>query len=117
MIQSQSRGSTGAAGNVILTITFLIGQNVLANTSSGPTVRSVNDYDLVWITSLGDHNQVAVAAVVRDKNSVRLGVTHTIPIADGWSTYQQVEHLWGDSNIPNFTFQDTAVILGLTRTF
>jgi phage tail sheath protein FI len=41
----------GAAGNVILTITFLIGQNVLANTSSGPTVRSVNDYDLVWITS------------------------------------------------------------------
>jgi tetratricopeptide (TPR) repeat protein len=53
----------------------------------------------------------------RMDNSVRLGVIHTIPIADGWSTYQQVEHLWGDSNIPNFTFQDTAVILGLTRTF
>jgi tetratricopeptide (TPR) repeat protein len=53
----------------------------------------------------------------RMDNSVRLGLTHTIPIADGWSTYQQVEHLWGDSNIPNFTFQDTAVTVGLTRTF
>lgn len=53
----------------------------------------------------------------RMDNSVRLGVTHTIPVADGWSTFQQVEHLWGDSNIPNFTFQDTAVIVGLTRTF
>ena len=53
----------------------------------------------------------------RMDNQVRLGVTNTIPIADGWSTYQQVEHLWGDSNIPNFTFQDTAVMVGVTRTF
>jgi tetratricopeptide (TPR) repeat protein len=55
--------------------------------------------------------------VTRMDNQVRLGFTHTIPIADGWSTYQQIEHLWGESNIPNFTFQDTAVIVGLTRTF
>jgi len=41
----------GAAGNLVLTITFAIGQNVLASSSSGATVRSLNNYDTVWITS------------------------------------------------------------------
>jgi uncharacterized protein len=40
----------GSEGNVILTITLSIGQNVLINTASGPTVRSVSDYDMVWIS-------------------------------------------------------------------
>ena len=40
----------GSEGNVILTLTFSIGQNVLVNSANGPTVRSVNDYDIVWIS-------------------------------------------------------------------
>ncbi|MBI3514251.1 MAG: tetratricopeptide repeat protein [Proteobacteria bacterium] len=56
-------------------------------------------------------------AAKRFDNQVRLGVVHTIPIAENWSTYQQVEHIWGDSNIPNYSFQDTAVVVGLTRRF
>jgi uncharacterized protein len=40
----------GAAGNVTLTITFSIGQNVLFNPVSGPTVRGLNNYDIVWIS-------------------------------------------------------------------
>jgi phage tail sheath protein FI len=40
----------GSEANVILTITFNIGQNVLFNTASGPTVRSVNNFDMVWIS-------------------------------------------------------------------
>jgi len=40
----------GSEGNVTLTITFSIGQNVLFNTASGTIVRSVNDYDMVWIS-------------------------------------------------------------------
>jgi len=53
----------------------------------------------------------------RCDNNVRIGLVHTIPFADGWSTFQQIDHTWGDSNIPNYNFRDTAVILGLTRTF
>ena len=37
----------GSEGNVVLTITLSIGQNVLF---TGPTLRSVNDYDMVWIS-------------------------------------------------------------------
>jgi uncharacterized protein len=40
----------GSEGNVVLTISFTIGQNALFNTASGPTVRGVNDYDMVWIS-------------------------------------------------------------------
>ena len=40
----------GSEGNVTLTITLSIGQNVLFNTASGPTLRSVNNYDIVWIS-------------------------------------------------------------------
>jgi phage tail sheath protein FI len=43
----------GSEGNVILTITFNIGQNVLVSTANGPIVRSVNPYDLVWISPVG----------------------------------------------------------------
>jgi hypothetical protein len=53
----------------------------------------------------------------RFDNQVRIGLVHTIPIAEKWSVYQQVEHLWNDSNIPNYGFQDTSVIVGLTRQF
>jgi phage tail sheath protein FI len=40
----------GAAGNVTLTLTFSIGQNVLISTASGPTVRGVNSFDIVWVS-------------------------------------------------------------------
>jgi tetratricopeptide (TPR) repeat protein len=53
----------------------------------------------------------------RFDNQVRIGIGHTIPFAEGWSTFQQVEHIWADSNVPNYAFQDTAVVLGVTRTF
>lgn len=56
-------------------------------------------------------------AQTRFDNNIRLGIINTIPIADGWSTFQQVEHTWGDSNIPNYSFRDTAVTVGLTRSF
>jgi len=56
-------------------------------------------------------------AETRFDNNIRLGFVHTIPIADGFSAFQQIEHTWGDSNIPNYTFQDTAVVIGVTRTF
>jgi len=41
----------GAEGNVTLTITFSIGQNVLVPTSAGNAVRTVNNFDTVWIAS------------------------------------------------------------------
>jgi hypothetical protein len=47
----------------------------------------------------------------------RIGIGNSIPIADNWSCYQTVEHIWSDSNIPNFTYQDTAVVVGLSRRF
>jgi hypothetical protein len=53
----------------------------------------------------------------RHDDEVRIGLIHTIPFAEGWSVYQQIEHVWGDSNVPNYNFQDTAVIVGLTRRF
>ena len=56
-------------------------------------------------------------AAARSDDQVRFGVVHTIPIAESWSTYQQVEHIRSDSNIPNYGFQDTTVIVGLTRNF
>ncbi|HEY1902788.1 MAG TPA: phage tail sheath subtilisin-like domain-containing protein [Terracidiphilus sp.] len=40
----------GSEGNVTLTITFSIGQDVLGGTSASPALRSVNAYDLVWIS-------------------------------------------------------------------
>lgn len=42
----------GSEGNVILTVIFSIGQNVLFNTATGPTVRGVNNYDMVWISPI-----------------------------------------------------------------
>jgi hypothetical protein len=56
-------------------------------------------------------------ATTRSDDQVRLGLQHVIPIADGWTTFQQVEHVWGLSNIPNYDYRDTAVFVGLTRTF
>ncbi len=53
----------------------------------------------------------------RFDNQVRLGLIHTIPFGEGWSTYQQIEHVWGDSNTPNYSFRDTAVVVGLSRQF
>jgi tetratricopeptide (TPR) repeat protein len=53
----------------------------------------------------------------RDDDQVRLGVQNSIPIAEGWSTFQQAEHIWGLSNIPNYDYRDTVVMIGLTRTF
>jgi hypothetical protein len=40
----------GAAGNVTLVVTFSIGQDVLGGTSPSPSVRGLNDYDIVWIS-------------------------------------------------------------------
>ncbi len=53
----------------------------------------------------------------RNDDEVRLGLIHNIPFADGWLLYQQVEHTWGNSNIPNYDYQDTAVVVGVTRRF
>jgi uncharacterized protein len=42
----------GAAGNVTLTVTFSIGQNVLSGTTAAPIARSVQPYDLVWMSTV-----------------------------------------------------------------
>jgi phage tail sheath protein FI len=42
----------GAAGNVTLTVTFSIGQNVLGGTASSPVARSIGAFDLVWISKV-----------------------------------------------------------------
>jgi tetratricopeptide (TPR) repeat protein len=71
-----------------------------------------------WVSrAYGGPDPFTSPSTTRVDNWVRLGIGHTIPIADGWSTFQSVEHLWGDSNIPNYTFQDTAVVVGLSRRF
>jgi phage tail sheath protein FI len=40
----------GSYGNVTLTVTFSIGQNVLGPNPAAPAVRGVNPFDLVWIS-------------------------------------------------------------------
>ena len=40
----------GSEGNVTLTVSFSIGQNVLGGKAGSPVLRSVNPYDLVWIS-------------------------------------------------------------------
>ena len=40
----------GSEGNVTLTVTFSIGQNVLGGKTGSPVLRSVNPYDLVWLS-------------------------------------------------------------------
>jgi hypothetical protein len=42
----------GSEGNAMLTITFSIGQDVLGGTAASPVVRSVNPYDLVWMSAV-----------------------------------------------------------------
>ncbi|MGD1094910.1 MAG: phage tail protein, partial [Bryobacteraceae bacterium] len=42
----------GSEGNVTLTITLSIGPNVLSASTTGPTLRGVNGYDIVWISGL-----------------------------------------------------------------
>jgi len=49
----------GSEGNVTLAINFSIGQNVLAGTTASPAIRSVNPYDLVWISRIASPPQQA----------------------------------------------------------
>ena len=56
-------------------------------------------------------------ASTRLDNIVMIGINHTIPITGSWSAIQSVTHTWADSNVPNYTFQDTTVLVGLQRRF
>ena len=42
----------GSEGNVILAVTFSIGQNGLSGSSTSPAVRGLNPFDLVWISKV-----------------------------------------------------------------
>jgi tetratricopeptide (TPR) repeat protein len=82
-----------------------------------PGAWSVRPYVSWYSRDYGGPDPTIDPISTRLDNQVRIGVSHSIPVADGWSVFQSVEHLWADSNIPNYTFQDTAVVVGLTRRF
>jgi len=78
---------------------------------------NVSPYVSWYNRGYGRPDPIVDPRTTRNDDEVRLGLVHTIPFADGWLTYQQVEHTWGNSNIPNYNYQDTAVIVGVTRRF
>jgi tetratricopeptide (TPR) repeat protein len=47
----------------------------------------------------------------------RVGAIQTVPIAEFWSLFGQVEQRWVDSNIANFRYTNTSVLIGVTRLF
>lgn len=53
----------------------------------------------------------------RRERTWRVGAVETVPLANSWSVFGQLEQRWVDSNIANFRYTNTSVLIGLTRLF
>jgi hypothetical protein len=47
----------------------------------------------------------------------RIGIGQVVPLSDAWSVLAQVEHIDNDSNLPNYTFTNTSVLVGVSYRF
>jgi len=97
--------------------TFTFSQTYDAPGQLTPRPWTVSPYVGWYSRGYASPDPTVDPATKRYDDQVRLGAQNVIPIAEGWSTFQQVEHIWGLSNIPNYDYRDTAVFIGLTRTF